>query len=107
MKRLIKKAENAYFLINFNPASLVRPNTEKLVEKIPATSELLATEFKNWYVQNWINEGKDVNGLKYVGNLPKELFRGWVNNVSYQFSGLSEPLLDQSEFLLQSERVLK
>ena len=106
MKRLIKKADQHSFISNFRPGMMNSPSPTQAV-KVPTSSEELAEGFKNWFVTNWINQGNDPNNLKYVGNLPKTVFRAWISTVKSGFSNVTEPMLDQSEFLLQSERILR
>ena len=109
MKRLIKKAQkytgdefsNRDFLNFTSPVE--EDSSAKLKILDPAE---MANAFKAWYIENWIQQGKDPKILKYTGLLSEEVFISWVYS-SIDKSHLIPSIIDQAKFLLKSERVLR
>lgn len=112
MKRLIqqnyKRAQqqvNPYagydFILNLSSPGEAPEN------RVEINSSDLALAFKNWYVQNWIDQGNDPQGLKYVGLLDENIFDAWVRSVRNKYSTLYPYIQDEAKFILRSERVLR
>jgi hypothetical protein len=72
----------------------------------PINSSELAAAFKNWFVQNWIDQENNPEELKYIGLLDENIFDGWIRSVQNKYSTLYPYILEEAKFILRSERVL-
>jgi hypothetical protein len=113
LKRLICQNYKTVFAgISNDPATyeflfnLHRPN-ERPEPKQPIISSELASLFKNWYVQNWIDQGNNAQELRYVALLPEQIFDGWIRSIQSKYSNLYPYILEEAKFILKSERVLR
>jgi hypothetical protein len=109
MKRLVRKAQkytgddfSNYDFLNFT--SPTEQNESPKPEILDPTE--LANAFKTWFIENWIQQGKDPKELQYVGLLPEEVFVAWVYS-SVSKAHLINSIIDQAKFLLKSERILR
>lgn len=113
MKRLIKQnlksiqasgavGDNSYDFI-FN----LRPPSEIPQDRIEITSTELAQAFKAWYIQNWVDQGNEIEGLKYIGLLSDTIFDAWVRVAQTQYCNLFPYILEEAKFHLRSERILR
>ena len=109
MKRLKRTAQD-YTGENFSSYHFLDSLNDSRIpdeQKQYITAGELAETFKNWYVQNWIDQGNDPQELKYIGLLPEEVFYAWVYTNTKKYSNLFDSTLDQAKFLLKSERILR
>lgn len=111
MKRLIKAQQNPPMNLDdkseYDFLSFSSPSTkeEKVKPKILDATEMVAA-FKKWFIDNWIQQGKDPQQLKYVGLLPEEVFVAWAY-ANVDKAHLIFSIIDQAKFLLKSERILR